>query len=333
MPSGPELTGMRKAAVLMILLGEEVAGKLIKHLSPEQAARIAREVATLGPIDPQLADGVLQDYFSEALRPEERSGGAEFARRLLARAVPADQVDRLLGVQDPTAQFLKPVLEAPSGFLAGALAQEQPQAAALILLNLPPERSAGVLRSMPAAAQGEVLLRMASLRRVRGGMLGEIASSLGQRLQAGEQEPAKEAAEQGSLDGTAAVLSALNRNEMRRLLEELKGKDAERAAALHEKIFTFDSLALADGRGIQEMLRRIDTKKLAIALRDAGAAVSDKIMGNMSERAAGMLRDEIEVMGKGRPEEQQAARKEILALALELEQAGTLTFGEEGGNV
>lgn len=325
-PAG-NLRGPRKAAILMVLLGDEVAGKLLRHLPRAQMARLAREVAELGPIDEQLAGRVLQEYFVEAVRSPQESGGVEVARRLLSRAaVPDDQHEEILGRRaGAVPKVVAPLLEATPSRLARALAQEHPQTIALVLVHLPPSRAAKVVRALPEEIRSDTLLRMTSLRQVRGDLLGEVAQTIREGLGALAPEETSDAVV-NALDRTAAMLASMKRADARALLELIRAERPDQASELQVRVFTFDSLALADDRGIQELMREIEAKRIATALKGAPETVSRKFFANLSERAATMLRDEMEFLGAVRPEDCEEARREIVDLALKLEQDGRLVF-------
>ncbi len=326
------IPGARKAAILMVLLGEDTAGKLLQHLPRGQMSRIAREVVDLGPIDPAVASQVLREYFVEAIRPTEESGGLEVARRLLSRAaIPEDQQDRLLGrAANPAAKILAPLLDAPVEVLSAVLAEEHPQTVAVVLVNMPPQRASRVLRALPDAVRAETVLRMAGLRQVRGEVLGDVATSLQEGLR-GRAPAEAEGALQDAVERTASVLANLSRGDARQLIEEVKREQPEQGLALQSRLFTFESLLNADDRGVQEMLREVEAKRVALALKGAPETIANKFFSNLSERAATMLKDEMEFLGQLRPEEQLEARRELVELALKLEADGRLTFAEVEG--
>lgn len=328
------LPGPRKAAVLCVLLGEEVGAKIFRHLPPEHIRLVASEVARLGPVEPDLARRVLEEFFVEAVRPKAEAGGRDYARRLLDQAGLPEQVKaELLGpARDPLAGQLGPLLDVADDALGGILADEHPQTRALLLLCLPPPRAARLLGRLPEHARTETLLRMARMRRVRAEVVADVASCLRERL--GGEAAADWDAGPSGIERAAGVLSSLDRAEARRLLEAVAAEDAEKAEQLRGLVFTFESLAEADDRGMQELLRAVETKVLALALHGAAEAVAAKVFRNLSERAASMLRDEMEFLGVVRPEDRAAARKEILAQALRLEEEGRLAFvggAAEGG--
>lgn len=330
--SAGDLTGPRKAAILMVLLGEEVAAKLFRHLSREEMAAVAREVAALDDIEEELSRQIIEEYVAQALRPGADRGGVELARKLLAGAqVPEQEQHELLGLQAELArQVLGPLADADPAVLAPTLEGEHPQTAALVLLHLPASRAARVLEKLGEESRSKIVLRMVALRRVSGELVGEVASSLVDRLHDREPDEDEEAGA-SSLDRTAEILQNLKRSDARQLLDQLEGDDPESAGILHERVYSFETLLLADDRGIQELLRQVETRTLALALHEAEEALARKFLDNLSERAAGMLREEMELTGTVRPQDQEKARREILDTALKLEQEDRLVFEEPSG--
>jgi flagellar motor switch protein FliG len=167
---------------------------------------------------------------------------------------------------------------------------------------------------------------MSTLRQVSGEVVGEVASSLASIL-SGQDMSAEE--EVDGFQRAADVMLKLPRAEIRRMLEELEADHPEQVQQLRERIFTFESLAYADDRGMQELLRQIDSAKVALALHEADDAVTERILTNLSERAGSMLKEEIEFLGTVKPEDKAAARKELIETALKLENEGQLEFEEQ----
>jgi flagellar motor switch protein FliG len=323
------LSGPERAAILMVVLGEETAGGLLKKLPATSAAEVLAQVARLGEVDPRVAEQVLRDYYIDATRPEKQQGGAEIARRLLARTeIPREQHERILGAGgDPVAQLLAPLLATPPQRLSEILAAEHAQTAALVLLHLDPRRAAQVLEAMPSEVSKQVIARMAEVRPVRGEMLEEIVGGLEDQVRHAASAPSPRA-EVAGLERTAAVLQAMPRGRMRQLLEGVEQSHPGQAAKLRERIFTFESLLLADDRGIQELLRLVETRTLALALDGAPQELADKFLRNLSERAAAMLKEEMEYLGTVRPADREAPRAELIRQALELEGQDKLVFAE-----
>jgi flagellar motor switch protein FliG len=322
------LSGTRKAAILVTVLGVEGAGPLLQHLPQRAVSQIIAEVARLDVVEPETAQAVLESYFVEAMRPARHRGGRQVAQRLLASVeLPQEAAPQLPPDESAASDsLLAPLLEANPNVLASVLAGEHAQTGALVLLNLKPAKAGLVLKSLPDEKRIELLRRMAEMRQVRGEVLGEVAESLKERLRdSGDGEDAEGA---GSLERTAEVLRAMPRAAARALLDQLAADDPERAARLREMVNTFDSLMLANDRGIQELLRATETKTLAIALHGEEQAIVDKFFSNLSERARGMLEEEIELLESVREEDKQAAHQEIMEQALRLEQEDRLSFAE-----
>ncbi|ANM30524.1 hypothetical protein ABI59_14495 [Acidobacteria bacterium Mor1] len=325
-PNIDHLSGPQRAAIVMAVFGEEIAEQMLPHFSKRDVARIAKEMADMGSIEPEIADTVLEEYYLAAMKPPGARGGPELARKLLSAAeISENLVDKLLGPElAPGEELLGPLLETPPPSLARALQEEHPQTAALVLLHLPANKAAETLRAMPEQARSETVLRMATLREVKGEVLGDVASSLNARLdeKSGSKEPTD------GIGRTASVLTQLGRAEMKSILEALEPDHPDEAEALSGQVFTFDSLMDVDDRGMQELLRQADTQRLALALKGANEDLSERFLANLSERASAMLREEIEFLATVNPDEQAAARKEIIDIALKLEADGNLVFQE-----
>lgn len=321
-----KLSGERKAAMLMVLLGEELSDTLFSHLSKREVAKIAREVAEMGPIEHDAAQTILEEYYLRAIRAPKAQGGPDLARRILSKAsISEEVVDQL--VKEPAAhsdEALGPLLEAPPDILAQALEDEHPQTTALVLLHLPPARAAKLLSALPENRRGETVLRMAQVKVVRDEILDEVAASLHERLGRG----AKPSSDEDGIARTATVLAAMARYESKLLLDGLEPDHPDHVALLRDNLYTFESLMEVDDRGIQELLRAVDSAKVALALTGVEEDLADKFLRNLSERAAGRLREEMELTEKSSKKEREEARKELLGLALQLEAEGKLNFAE-----
>lgn len=322
------IPGTRKAAILVTVLGVEASGPLLKNLPRKAVSEIIAEVAKLDEIDPETAQAVLESYFVEAIRPPRHHGGNEVARKLLALPELADALVPQLSPEEPESaeEILGPLLQASPATLASVLGREHVQTAALVLLNLTPEKAGPVLASLPDETRVELLKRMAEMRQVRSEVLGEVAESLKRRL----NDPAlvTDCDAGDSLERTAEVLRTMSRSLVRTMLDELAVDDSERAETLRGLVNTFDSLALANDRGIQELLRVTETKTLAMALHEEEPQIVEKFLKNLSDRARKMLEEEIEFLESVREEDKQTAHKEIMEQALKLEQEDRLKFEE-----
>ena len=323
----------RKATVLMVLLGPDTAGQLLSNLPRETVGRITTEVTMLNEIPEELAQGVLEEYFVDVLRPERYRGGIDAAREMLAGAsIPEQEQREWLPVERVAVgcpEVFAPLIEAAPESLAGALTDEHPQTVALVLLNLMPAKAAAVLGKMSDEQRSATIQRMTALQPVEGGILDEVAASLQERLQ---DPPATESEELDGMSRTAAVLQEMSRSDIRTMLDEVEKVDEEKAQMLRAMVNTFDMLVLANDRGIQELLRGVETKTLVLALKDEEPALLNKFLSNLSERAASMFREELEYLTEVRENDKKNAQNEIMATALELERDDKLTFQEPSGN-
>jgi len=325
-----QISPTRKAAILMVLLGADAAGRLLSNLPRETVGRITAEVSNLEEIPDELAQSILEEYFVEALRPETHRGGVDAAREMLANTpIPESEQRRWLPTEpegEEASTVFAPLLEAAPETLSGALADEHPQTVALVLLNLEPHKAALVLGLMSEEQRSDAVQRMTALQPVDGGILDEVAASLQDRL----QDPAAivETDAEDGMTKTAAVLQEMQRSDVRTMLAEVEKVDPEKAEELRSMVNTFDMLLLVNDRGIQELLRGVETKTLVLALKDEEAALLEKFLSNLSERAAGMFREEMEYLSDVRDDDKKAAQNEIMTIALELEKDDKLIFQE-----
>ena len=302
------LSGVQRAAILVVLLGEQATAQLFQHLSKREVAKIAREVADLGPIEPEIAQAVLEEYYLAALDAPVDQGGPEVARKILSQASISEEIVDQLITEPAAAQandVLGPLLEAPPDVLARALQDEHPQTTALVLLQLPPRRAGLLLSALPEEARSETVLRMANVKTVRDEIIDQVATSLHERLSSAKRGQES----QGSIARTATILGSMARAETKTLLEKLEPDHPEQVQELREQLYTFESLMDADDKGMQELMRQVDASRVGLALVGCEEEMISKFLDNLSERASKMLREEMEFLGTPHPKEQAEARK------------------------
>lgn len=340
------MTGAQKAAVLMVLLGEETSASILRHFDEPEILAIGRAVASLGEIPPETAEIVLREYRDRIVSHRGvGEGGPAVARRILERTLPPDRTPALetgpAGREVPASWSAEPPPEPGALFaalasvkdqdLGQALELEHPQTAALVLLHLTPQRAASVLASMGEDAQAGITSRLTRLQKVATDVTREVSDALAARFEATRSDGIEER------DGTGAaaeILKRLDRGRSRAILSRLETIDQESAETLRSRVYTFELLMLLQDRGVQELLKGVDAKQLALALKGAPPEMGEKFFRNMSSRAADLVKDEMEILGVPRIKDVEAAQKEMLDKALKLEESGTITFAtEEGGSV
>ncbi len=337
------MTGAEKAAVLMVLLGEETSAGILRHFEEPDIFAIGRAVSALREIRPDVAERVLGEYRDRILSHREgREGGPDAARRILTRTLSPERLEMAAQTlpggagEGRTASVPGDPREGPFSALAGvkssdlgqALQLEHPQTAALVLLHLPPGRAAGVLAAMGEDAQAEITARLSRVSSVSAEVTREISDALTERFEALRAEGVEE---KDGVGAAAEILKKMDRARSRSILGRLESLDAESAETLRSRVYTFEMLLAVNDRGIQEILKGVDSKQLALALKGSTPEVSEKFFRNMSTRAAELVKDEMEYLGVAKVKDVEAGQKEVLEKALRLEEEGKVTFDVSGG--
>ena len=326
-------SGARKAALLMVMLGEEVAAGLVAGLAESELRALGREITRLGVVEASEAESTLREYH-ELLESSSDTvvGGVDFARHIVSRAK-HDQAGPILGYLDEVQDAVRAraALEAlPPKRCAQVLAQENPKTLAVVLAGMEPRAAAALLAELPEEAQGGVVERMSDTSELSPGVVGRVALSVHHKL----EEMSCDEADDSDFDGlgsAAQIVKRMNAGRSKAVLESVAQGNPELAEQLRDLLFTFEDLRRVDSRGLAELLRKVDTKLLSVALKGATEDMMDLFLNNMSERAGDMLREEIECLGQTRLADIEAAQKEVVKTALELEQEGSITLQQEGG--
>lgn len=327
-----DVTGRKKAALLLIALGVDSSSAVLKELRDHEVEQLALEVMAAENVPEKLQRDVVAECYQMALANQFlAAGGYHYAERLLARALGEPQaveiIDRLAAGLRP-AQF--DFLSGTDAFqLASSIQDEQPQAIALILAHLPPARSAEVLTHLPTEVQQNVALRIATLERTAPGVVEGVEAVLRKRL-AGFITSQRSSA--GGVAYLVKLLSKSGRDTERAILSHLESISPALAEEVRNQMFVFENLQFLDDQSMQRLLREVDSKDLAVALRSAGDELREQIFRNLSSRASEMLREEIEM---GRPVRQQQiveAQQKVVSAARRLDEAGEIVIRRGGEN-
>lgn len=328
------MPGIRKAAMLLVSLGEEVSAEICRTLSPEQLQKLTREIAELDAIPPQEALEVTQEY----LRLMEHHGtfnrgGRDYVNRMLEMAVGPEEARRLLDVMDRAAEASAAQLESlkrtDPQLLCSFLQEEHPQTIALVLAHLEAKHAAQVIMKMPEELRPSVLKRLAQLRPFAPEVAQQVSRVLHKRVQAvGEQN---RRGYQG-IRGVADMLNCLEPNAGKLILETIEREDPQVALSIRNLMFTFEDLLTVNAGGIRELLSAVDKKNLAMALRGSTEELRNYIFKAMSSRAVEMLKEDMEVLGPVRSRDVQAAQQEVVAAARRLEEQGKMTLMQESSD-
>ena len=317
------LSGRRKAAVALVALGPERASALLKGLDEAEVTELAREIAELGPVTADEVRATIAELDS-GLRSVDRlpAPGKRFAKDLLVSALGPDRGAAAGFLLDQPAPFTW-LAEADPDAAAGALATEPPAAVALALAHVDPKVAAALLVRLPEARRAVVGTRLAGLGTVHPDTLREVEMGLRARVEDVLSTPTR------VLEGPkvlADVLSKAGRQATQELLQALALSDPDLAEATRAALFTFDDLCGLPARQMQQLLRELDMRQLAVALAPSGEAVQTLVLGNLSERARDTLLEEIDLARNARGAEVEDARKACLAVARRLEEEGVLVL-------
>lgn len=321
----------QKAAAVLLAVGSDAASKVMRHMSEGEVEQLALEVATLGNINADLMTGVLEEFRAEALAHAHLvSGGEQQARDLLRRLRGSEGdeiVDRLLAsVQTAPFHFLR--MHEPAEVVQH-LRDEHPQTLALILAHLPTKFAAAVLAGLEPEVQADVARRVATLERTAPEVVTRVEAALEERF-GGYAQRRRDS--RGGVKELAALLNHSDRTTERAILGDLEQTDPVLAEEVRALMFVFEDIVTLDDRAVQELLRQVDMRQLALALKGVRADVREVVERNLSERARETLAEEVEVLGPVRVVEVEEAQTEIVRRVRQLEEEGTIIIsrGNDG---
>jgi flagellar motor switch protein FliG len=331
MANADEISGTQRAAILLMSLGEQDAANLLKQLEAKDVQKLGLAMAELKEISREQVTAVLEKFIGIADgRANLASGSTEYVRRVLTQAVGKQKTDLLL--ERVSAGGTGAGIEALKWMEAKAVAQiisgEHPQIAAIVLAHLEPEQSAAIMPLLSEELRTEVLMRIASLNEVPQTALTELDQLVEKQANVAPPVPLRKV---GGARTVANILNSMDRDKSGAELGKIEKSDAEMHQKIKDLLFIFDNLLDVDDRGIQALLREVGSDTLAVALRGAEPEVQEKILKNMSKRAAEILKDDMEARGPVKLAEVEAAQKEIIVIAQRLAEEGTISLGGKGG--
>lgn len=328
------LSGLRKAAILSVMLGEVVTAEIFKELDEDEVERITREVARLSNISAETAEAVLEEFYQMSLAQDYlHRGGIEYARKVLINAFGPDQgkklLDRLMKALGAEGANFDALQKADPQQLAKFIHSEHPQTIALVLSHLNPSQAAGLLQSLPAELRAEVALRMANLDQISPEIISKIARIIGEKLKS-LGELSRES--YGGVRAVAEIFNRLDAATSRDILEGIEKEDSGLAETIRHLMFVFEDLLTLDQAAIKEILGRIDRKLLTVALKGTSEALKNHFLQCMSQRGAEMLREDMEALGPVKIKEVEAAQQQIIAVVRQLENEGVINLKGGGGD-
>jgi flagellar motor switch protein FliG len=330
--STPSSAGVRKAAILLVILGEDAASQIYRHLPPAEVEQISEGIAALRSVDAETALKVLEEFERLVMAGDYMAqGGKEYANKLLIKAFGEEGAKQLIEQVSLSAEInagqLDSLRKADPQQLAQFIEGEHPQTIALILGHLEAKQASTLLMRLPEELRSEAIKRLAQLRQFSPEMAQRVSIVLNKRLEAlGEQSRRAYA----GLRGVADVMNRLDIKTAKTILEGIEKEDPKLALSIRNLMFTFEDLLTVPETGIRELLGQMDKKTLATALRGASEELKNFIFKSMSSRAVEMLKEDMDVLGPVKSREIQKAQLEAVAVARKLEAEGKLTLTPEG---
>lgn len=327
-----EMTGVRKAAILLVLLGDDAASAVCKNLPQEELRQLTQEITELDYISPEIASQVLEEYHRLTLTQEYLAqGGVDYATKLLVKAFDEGTADTLLKqvvqAQEASAGNLDTLQKADPRQLAKFVEEEHPQTIALVLAHLKPKPATELLKLLSDSVRAQAVTRLAEMQQFSPEVAAKISVVLHNKLEAlGEQN-------RRAYAGVTAVADLMNRMELtvsKSILETIEQKDPKLSLAIRNSMFVFDDFLTVPDASIREFLGQLDKKTLAIALKGASEDLKNHFFKAMSSRAAQMLKEDMEVLGPLRARDVSQAQQEAVDTARKLESQGKLMLKAGG---
>ncbi len=326
-----KLSKLDQAAILLMSLGEQTAAEVLKHMGPKEVQRLGTAMAALTNVQQQDVETVIANFLDEVRTLTGIGTGADsYIRNMLVTALGQDKadglVDRILLGGNTTGLDTLKWMDARS--VADIIRNEHPQIQAIVIAYLDPDQSAEVLGYFPDKVRLDVMLRVASLDSVQPSALKELNNILEKQFVGNAGSQTKD---MGGYKVAAEIVNNLDSSTSGELLDSIKEIDEELGIQIQDLMFVFENLKEVDDRGIQALLREVSSDVLILALKGADDVLKEKIFGNMSKRAAELLRDDLETKGPVKVSEVEAAQKEILTIARRMADAGEINLGGGGG--
>ncbi|HIO61516.1 MAG TPA: flagellar motor switch protein FliG [Deltaproteobacteria bacterium] len=328
-----KMTGPKKAAILLLALGEDAAADVMKNLEEAEIQQVGYYMSRFTDVAPEELDIVLEEFYRNSVMEDEGVGistSPDFVRNALTKALGADRAkelsDNLRAEEDDAGlealRYAEPIM------ISNYIRTEHPQTIALILSYLKDvEQSATVLRELPESLQADVLYRMAVLESIPPGVVAEMNEVLTEEMKtAGSM-----ATSVGGVEPVAEILNSVDKATETRILASIEESNPDLAEQIRELMFTFEDMALIDAKQMQIVMKDVDQADMVLALKTASDAVKELIFSSMSSRAAEMVRDDLENLGPAKISDVEAAQQKIIKVVKKLEEDGSIVIAGAGG--
>ena len=327
------IPGLRKAAILMVMIGDEASSMILRQLDEEEVQAITREIARVQTLTSEETEGVLDEFYQMSVAHEYViKGGLDYARKILNNAFGPEQakkmLDRLIKSLNNETLSFDALQKTDPQQLAKFIHSEHPQTIALILSHLNPSQAAGLLSSLPAEMRADVALRMASLDQISPEIISKIAAVIGSKLKA-LGALSREA--YGGVHAVAEMFNRLDSGTGKEILEAIEQTNPNLVETIRQLMFVFEDLLLLDINAVREVLGKVDRKILTVALKGTSEQMRNHMLQAMSQRGAETLREDMEALGPIKIKEVEAAQQQIIAVVRQLEAEGSISLKGTAG--
>jgi flagellar motor switch protein FliG len=329
----PTISSLRKAAILLITLGEESSAELMQQMAQDEVRRICEETARVKEISGDQTEAVLREFYQlTSESKEKRVGGLEFTQRMLSRAMGPETAKKLLAeAANPVAAGfakLEPLVKADAAQVARTLNSEHPQTIALIIAHLSPDQAVSLLTELPGDLRSEVSLRMARLDQIAPEVVAQIAEAIGERF--GRQEGINREA-YGGVNIVADLCNRLDPAISEEILKTMESSSPEIAERIRKIMFVFEDVLRLDDMAMAEINSRVDRKTLVMALKGTTEQLKEHFTKKMSSRAREMLFEDLEALGPVKIKDVEDAQQEVIATIRQLDQEGVISTSSAAG--
>ena len=322
-----EMSGTKRAAVLMLLLGEQQAAEIIRFLNPKEVQALGGAMVSVADLSQEAVNSVLDEFVTTIKKQTSLGlGTTDYVEKVLKRALGDDKAASVLGRIMPgqSSKGLDILSWMDARSIAEMIRGEHPQVSAIILSVLENSVAADVLAYLPPESRAEIIQRVASLEVVQPSAMEELEAIMKKQF---SNNSSAQSSSFGGIKAAAKIMNFTKTALEASVMGSLAELDADLMQKIQDNMFTFDNLVSVDNRGIQVLMRNVEPDLLMIAMKGAGDPVKDKFFGNMSERARGMFRDDMEAKGPLRIADVEEAQKTIMRIARKLSDAGDLVLG------
>lgn len=327
-----DIPGPKKAAIVLVALGSEASSEIFKNLTEIEVEQLTAQIARLEGVTPEIRESVLEEFHHLLMAQQFiTQGGMTYAEEVLEQALGSRKAKEILEKVQSTIRTtgFNMLDSVDPNQLTNFIQKEHPQTVALLLSHMSPERSALIMSNLPQEMQVDVATRIATMESISPEVLGQVEQVLATQM---KSMFSGDSTEIGGVKSVAEMLNLVDRGAEKNILGNLERDDPELATEIKNLMFVFEDIVLIDDKGMQRVMKEVDTKDLAMALKGATDQVQNKFLNNMSSRAAEGVKDDMSFMGPVRLKDVEEVQQKIVDIIRRLEEDGEIIISGRGGD-